>query len=196
MANTYSRRGAEQAIQGRWFKLEEGQSAHVIFLGFVHDAPDGGVVYFPQHYSQANGYNDCTRREGEPEDVCKWCKEGEPVQMRMATTIYNVDAGRAQIWTASIAWLAGRDGVERSTWKHKPPASSVYIIERTGSGKKTRYPLTFDEKIPDDLQEKLMGMSLFTTEELIGHSREGGAGGTTHTTDDAPPPTDEDDLPF
>lgn len=182
----------ESALSGqnRYQKLDEGQTVRVIFPGYVLGLDKGGIVYYSQHYSQKHGFRECTRTTDEPKDKCELCVADEPRQTRVAMTVYNIDSQQARIWDASIAWLTGREGVEKATFKLKPPSEFGYIMTRVGTGKNTRYPLVVDERITDELKGEIEALTLFTEEDLIGGK------GIANSRDNADDPGPDEDVPF
>ena len=190
---SYSKTQADHATQGKWLKLEDGESARIAFIGPVQTGDiESGLFRYPRHWSQRGGYQPCDRGPTDPVEVCDLCSSGVDRQIRVAYAVYNLDAHRQQVLDMSRGWEKAQ---EAGTWKHKPPTQSSYIVTRNGTGKDTRYDLIYDERLTDDEKSEIGTVQMYSAEQLTGGKRKDATppvGQPPEFPDDVPPPDDDD----
>lgn len=129
----------------------------VATVRFMYDSIDD-VEGYAVHEVEIDGrkrYVNCLRNYNDPMDKCPFCEAHMPQKAKLFVPIYNVDAGRTQIWDRGKPFFAK---ISSLCARYQNLVSHTFEIERNGKPGSTQtkyeiYETGADDTTLDDLPE-------------------------------------------
>lgn len=133
-----------------FFKLSDGETKNVRFLYNTIEEVETSAMTVHEYKGEKFATIDCARVDGDPIDMCKWCREGNQGVVRVVLPMYIEGENVIQYWTKSYTFV--RDVLLpafRNLPVGKPICSQVFSVSRTGNDwKNTKYSAVPNLQIP------------------------------------------------
>ena len=142
---------------GSFFTLKNGETKKVRFL--FTEVSDIQYVSFRTHVynSKKNSVTIlCSREDGDPKDMCKWCASGNNSVVRCIIPLYSETDKEIQYWTGrSGKWVSTTLIPQLSNLPSGMPISGqIFNVSRHGDGLDTVFTIVPDLQTPNDKKAK------------------------------------------
>lgn len=121
---------------------------------FMYDSEDD-VEAFSVHTiknprnPQSSMYINCLREYNDPVDMCPFCREQIPTQVKLFIPIYDVESGQTKIWDRGKKFISRISSI-CNRYPDDSLVSHTFTIERNGEAKSTQTTYEIWETGKDD----------------------------------------------